>query len=266
MTTGIDKILDRVRKLLKLSEATSEAEAALAAQRAAELMAEYQLSEAEVRAADPAQKPEEIAQRAPCGPDDKRVVAWKGTIASAVAKSMGCRMYWSGGAIRLFGRMSATQAVAYTSQYLWSEVDRLCESAWRARTGGGPTGESARAWKGAFRVGAATRLASRLHVSACERAAADAASIAVKDPKLPATTSTALVLRRKDQEEVDSEYKAYSKGWRTGRGSSAGASSYGGYGAGQRAADGIALGVKRAGLGAGAPRLRGVGVRGETAP
>ena len=48
--SNINKILDRVRKLLALSEnTTSEAEAANAADHAARLMAEYQLTEALVR-------------------------------------------------------------------------------------------------------------------------------------------------------------------------------------------------------------------------
>lgn len=249
-------VLDRVRKLLKLAHGTpSEAEAALAAQRAAELMAEHQLSEAEVRAADPQQKAEEIDRQAPCGPGDKRRVAWKGTIANAVARSMGVKMFWHSGAIRLFGRTSATQATAYTAQYLWHEVDRLADAAWQAHAA--PAWESARAWKSAFRVGAASRLASRLWQAGQAAQAEAVAAVAAKDPALPATTTTALMIRDQDQAEVDREYAAYSKGWRNVSHSTAGCGSSGGYSAGQRAGDGIALGVKRAGLGAGAARLRG---------
>src|SRR3990167_7862705 len=95
---NIQKVLDRVRKLLALSEhTTSEAEATEAAGRASALMEEYELSEALVRLDEPTRKAEPIV-RERLEPDKDEYslkrVAWKETVASAVAKDLGVKLYY----------------------------------------------------------------------------------------------------------------------------------------------------------------------------
>ena len=141
--SNIDKILDRVRKLFALADhSDNEAEAALAASRAAKLMEEYQLTEAFVRLDNPEVKAEPIVREARLEPDapltNRKRIAWKETISSVVAKDLGVHEFFRwhtsfGGRrsadVRGFGRESAVQTWQYTCQYLWRQIDELAEQA-----------------------------------------------------------------------------------------------------------------------------------------
>lgn len=254
---NIDKVLDRVRKFLKLAEHTnSEAEAASAAAQAAKLMEEYQLSEALVRLEDPAVKAEPITEQR-LEPDREvahsKRVAWKETISYAVAESLGVHMFWNntyvGGRkrsdVRGFGRESAVQTWRYTCQYLWRCIDELADQAWESDGDGG----SKKAWKNAFRIGCASRIAERVleHKQAEEDLRKTAVETALNADD---RESLALTVVEKDRNEVDIEYKKRSKGF--GKISGIGVvSRYDGYDAGRTAGDKVSLGGGRAGLASG---------------
>jgi uncharacterized protein YeeX (DUF496 family) len=83
------KIVDRIQKLLRLAKnAGSEAEAALAAERARQLMAEHEIHEAEISLADPTETRvvEEIVKNFEVTKTKKKV-AWHMRLAAAVARS-----------------------------------------------------------------------------------------------------------------------------------------------------------------------------------
>ncbi len=266
-----DQVIDRIQKLLRLSKSTSDAEAALAAQRASELMAAHHLTEALVRAADDTGgAPAEVIIKGqavvdPNGRAAKKKIAWKGTIAHGVAHSMGCRQYWHGPAIMFFGRASAVAAASYTAQYLWREVDRLAEAAYASAPH--DVYDTPRIWKGAFRHGAAGQIAERLHAVARDAKAAataarqEAARVAhnaeIDGDATKGTHRQALVLLNRDAQEVEEEYATFTKGFRSTRIGSGRIRSWGGYGAGQAAGRNIHLGGGRAALGRGPGRLKG---------
>lgn len=259
----INKVLDRVRKLLALSEhTTSEAEAAEAASRATKLMDEYQLSEALVRLDEPNRPAEPILQNEKLEPDAKtntKRVAWKETIASAVARDLGVKMYyWTSHKdgrnrtkIHGMGRESAVQTWRYTCQYLWRAVDDLAVEAWDGGQDAAAQA-SARAWKNAFRVGCASRLAVRISEkrSEAETLRAEAKKAAVGDRH-----DLALAVVEKDRDAVDQEYAEMSKTWKGTLSSVGQVSSSNGYQAGKRAGDQVSLGGGRSGLAAGQGRL-----------
>lgn len=266
--SNIEKVLDRVRKFLKLAEHSSnEHEAASAAAQAAKLMEEYQLSDALVRLDDPAVAPEPIVEQR-LDPDrvvaHSKRVAWKEAISTAVARSVGVKMFWNwtriGGRkhsdIRGFGRESAVQTWRYTSQYLWRAVDEFADAAWEA-SGHASAGRGvARAWKNAFRVGCATRLAIRL------KEIKDAEELARKQAKEAAVgaetrDSLAMTLIEKDRDGMDAAYKERSKNFGKAVASIGSTSSYAGYQAGREVGDKIHLGGGRAGLASGRGMLTG---------
>ena len=155
-----DKIIDRVQKLLALaSNAGSEAEAALAAERAAKLMAEHEIHEAQlsldgaanVRTPEPIEKCHYVTRT-------RKRVAWHMNIVGSVDETYGARAYWQGGSVVLFGRLSAVQAAAYTSQYLIREVERLTDRE-------APASRFSRAYRNAFRLGCSSRVASRVRAA-----------------------------------------------------------------------------------------------------
>ncbi len=268
----MDNILARIQKLLRLAgRSTNEHEAAAAASRAAALMAAHQLSEAEVRLSDSERPPEPIVSAFRLDPEDdvkrrRKIVAWRGAVAGATAKALGCYMYWSRGDIRFFGRESAVQTAAYTTHYLCGEIERLAKEA--RRRVDLASWESPRAWGNAFRIGAAQAVAIRLIERAqSERSARKAATeearraaaVAETQGMVEAQTRTsqAMVLVERDQEEVEAAYAQHSRRFKTAR--VGGYSSSGGYGAGREAGRSVHLGGGRAALGAGAPALRGGG-------
>lgn len=280
------KAIDRVRKLLRLAEgAGSEAEAASAAAQAADLMAEFQLSEAVLKLETGDDKRREaIVEGAVPGAAKKKRVAWQSTIADAVAASYGCKQFWRGKEIAIYGRESSVQAVNYTCQYLFREVERLCSEAWereaaktedrsyyewRADKGDGEPGyvvvsktvSLGRGWKNAFRVGAANAISRRLYVERRKRrdnavrAARRAHDEAPAEAKVE-IKADALALIARDEREVEVAYEEKSKSFRTVA-SIGQVSSSSGYKSGKAAGESVAIGGKRAGLPAGQGRLKG---------
>lgn len=210
---SIVKIIVRVRKLLALARSTNHAEAASAAAHAAELMHEYNLSEAELRISGDVRPPEVIIQDHSVN-TSLRKIRWKGTIAGAVIRLHGGHMFWRGGSLRFFGRESAVQAAAYTTQFLWQEVESLCAEAWKqAKDDGGAS--SAKSWCNSFRVGAASAISIRLNQKAAELRRDNHAT------SVTATTTTtkagALLLVKKEEEDVRAAYVRFSKGFATSK-------------------------------------------------
>lgn len=270
--SNLSDIQRRVRGLLKLSKSDNEHEAAAAASRAAKLIAEYQLNEALLRVDDDTRKPEAILTEAQIEGEqyhvrrDKRHkrVAWKGTIAAGVADSLGAEMWWDGNnGIRCFGRETATQAWSYMCRYLYNEVDRLCEEAWsREGAAAARAGQSPRAWKNAFRVGAANTIYSRL---AAERRAqkkqreveiAAAIKQSVNTDEKMSRESVALTVLEKDQQEVEREYAVFGKQHNFRATAAIGyVSSRTGYDAGKEAGERINLNRNRGALPEGQRRI-----------
>lgn len=160
------KIIDRIRKLLALSKSSNEHEAAAAAARAAELMAQHQLSEAalcevELEPVDA----HSIDESGKC-------VSWKGTLANGCARAFCCRMFWNRAehwdtkrhrwkqTVRtmVVGRENDVAGVRYMYQYLVKEVARLADEAWKEKT----RYVSLRSWKNSFRLGCSARIQKRL--------------------------------------------------------------------------------------------------------
>lgn len=233
-----DKIIDRIQKLLRLSKSSNEHEAALAASNAAALMAEHQISDAQLRVDDPTAPNEAIGDTVVERRGTR--IAWRGRIAHGVAASMGCKMYWrDGGNVSIIGKPSHVAAVTYTYQYLCCEIDRIADEAWEQHQY--EARETVRVWKNAFRLGAASVIHSRLHADIGREAA-----------KPAGRESQAMVLVRQDVQAV----MAYAANLHLRAGRPAKVSSRDGYDHGQEAGRSVVLGGGGAGaLGSGAKRI-----------
>jgi hypothetical protein len=263
-----------------LAKGTSEHEAALAAGKASQLIEQFQLSEAMIRLDEPEAEPEPIAKDARLEPElqefggrgsGRKRVAWRETIARALASDLGIHMYWGNHIdMRGFGRESAIQTWRYTFQYLVRAVDQLTDEAWvRQRD----PEESARSWKNAFRSGCAQRLAVRVweerqarkkanaqhaeNLTTMSETASDQESETFDERVDARRECQALAIIAKDQAQVDDEYKAYSKNWKGSIGGIGSTSSMSGYEHGKAAGDRISLGGKRAALRSGQGRIGG---------
>lgn len=175
-----DKIIDKIKKLLALSQSANEHEAALAAARASELMLEHQISEAKLQTTTTTEEP--IEEHVVEG-SDKKCVMWKGELAERIAVTLGCKMFWLSRKLdathkevftKILGRKSSVQTVEYLYLYLVAEINRLAESKYdpendeeyqRAEQNGAHfshRSHAARRWKEAFRLGATRTICNRL--------------------------------------------------------------------------------------------------------
>jgi hypothetical protein len=240
-----DKIADRIRKLLELAKSDNEHEAAAAAGRAATLMAEHAVTEAMLEVTDSTHAREPIVEGDLAEKDQTRTrTAWRVTIASAVAKSYDCRTFFMFSNLVALGRTSSVNAWRYTCGYLFATIDRLADSGW-ARMGG--NGESARAWKNAFRLGAASVVAQRLLATVRERAAAqvktaqlEGAVGAVDATQALVRATQALTIVAQGQAEVNKTFEERTKNFRTAKPLGV-TSSRAGFAAGKEAGQTIAL-------------------------
>lgn len=141
-----EEAIEKVRKLLALSQSNNPHEAALAAQRAQEILDKYEIEQGmlDLSSDDPTDK-EQITQDGILGEPTQRMSAWKGVLSDALARANACRSYWnwtrtySGGRImrlKIVGRPSDVQKVQYMFGLLVAEVDRLTK---RDCTGEGKT-------------------------------------------------------------------------------------------------------------------------------
>jgi hypothetical protein len=241
----MDKVIDRIRKLLALAKSANEHEAAAAAARAAELMAEHELSEATIRATGGAAA-EQIVEAPVDGTSvESRKCAWKLAIAHGAAAAFGVRMWIHGGKIVGMGRSSAVQTWSYTCAYLYAEVERLTIDGWLTVAASGEAwAHSSRAWKSAFRLGAGRVIGLRLLEQAHRKKSA------------PVATGEALVIISRDRAEVEAAFAERTAGFRKGRAVGK-ASDAAGYRAGTTAGRDLSLGGSRAGLPAPQRKLGG---------
>ncbi len=266
-----EKIVTRIHKLLELSHSTNENEAATAAARASELMSEHAVTEAMLEVVDESDAAQAgvrereaiVKDGLPDAPERK--VAWRDTIASAVAKSLDCEVYYCDGSLHAMGRASNVSAWKYTSAYLFAEVARLADEAWLVDGKDlAAVGERPRTWKGAFRLGAADVIANRLWQQkrdseqlekarakelaavqgAKELASGDVVGAGKRSDLALVRVDAALEIVRRDREAVKTKFKEMTSGdgWHKTRSIGDSTRGRGGYGAGREAGAKVSLG------------------------
>ena len=159
-----EDVMDKLKKLMSLSQSSNEHEAALAAQRAAELMARHQIEAAEFHAhvghTDEPTTPEsgriDAEEESAWG---KREEAWKAQLADALATNLGGKMWRQYGhkIFRFFmiGPPDSIAAARYLYMALEAQIRRLGQVEMRKR------GES-NAWRRAYQLGMVLNVSSRL--------------------------------------------------------------------------------------------------------
>ena len=242
MTTK-DKALDKLRKLLELSKSSNEHEAALAAARAADIMLQFQISEAELDSTDATV--DEMGDVVADAMTSK--VAWKGALGYSVASGCGCRMYWSyihdtnrGRSVRtiqIFGGTTDVQTARYLYSYLAKELTRLAKAAYDPdadplRYGNAANkAQAARTWQNSFKLGACAVIEKRLK---------EQREVTVAKTKTDGKTK-ALVVLQKQAVAVKSAWDAKISNWKSGKASKA-TVNHSAMAQGAKAANSIALG------------------------
>ncbi len=147
------RIAEKVRRLLALSTSSNEHEAAAAAAKAQELLHRYNLSMADVSAAERPDYGREIV-------DIGNSASWRGVLLQAIAKPNGAYVVGLGaGRYAIIGQPHTIEVCRYLYEYLSREIDRLADQAWSRYSG---YESSSRRWKTSFRFGAVSIVADRL--------------------------------------------------------------------------------------------------------
>ena len=162
-----EEAIQKAVKLLRLSTSSNKHEAALAAQRAQELLDRFEISQAMLEDGPEDEKDEPIfnfAERgAPLEDLGTKVPQWKSRLALAVCNANSCKVYIERVPSRtsrlrrtffqIIGRASDVEKVRYLYQFLCREVNRL------ARRDGEGCGVQ---WKLAYRIGVVETISRNL--------------------------------------------------------------------------------------------------------
>lgn len=191
LPADLDRIVDRVKKLLALSSSQNPHEAALAAAKAQELLFKHNLSLAMVEAELPGGRHSRyINDRF----DSGGWMDWRRRLLAAVARNNFCRgvSYEGTRDVGIVGEPHNVLVVKHLYAFLVRELMRLADAA--AAEQPDLDAENARAWKRSFFLGAVRTIAQRLAAQRQRDAAAD-------------PQSTALVLRK--GQELDEAYRQH---------------------------------------------------------
>lgn len=189
MAENLNAIREKVKKLLALASCAgaTEAEAALAAAKAQELLDEYHLAAADL--GDDADE-SDAAKRHDFPGESGRMPTWRNVLREAVASTCNCfgvrslqtRTY------HLFGKPSDVQLAVELNGFLCEQIERI------ARGMSGDNGGRDRSWHASFKLGCASRVGQRLRQRYKERLAAADVSHPSRATPDGATRGGALVL------------------------------------------------------------------------
>lgn len=168
-----ERVLDRLAKLLAVADdGSNEHESTLAAERAAKLMAEHQISAADIRARGSVKPTVEKGRIDADGDDFSRVEAWHKALGAVVADAMGGRMWLYGKGrnqqFMMVGPPDSVSSARYVYQHLERQVNKLSRAAMRAMQ------QTQNAWRRAYALGMVTRINERMREG--RRSAMSAAS------------------------------------------------------------------------------------------
>ena len=171
MMEGMDAVLAKVKKLLKLAEGNANVEeSASAAAKAQELIDKYKLSLTDLEAREVEAEPISVDHTLRQG---KHMIWWQLKLACGVALANSCKAYSQdtvlpngkkySNNIKLIGSKSDAMIVAYLYGYLVKEIDRRAKLAVsKLELDGEHWGVSPRSYGNSFRIGCVDAINARL--------------------------------------------------------------------------------------------------------
>lgn len=252
-TTKIEKVMDRIKKLLAMATSSNPHEAANAAAKAAALMAEYELEEADLRVESGEANVDPVEAAMWDGFSSQRTSTWRGYLIVGILKAFGCHGYWNPvydnvtrkriTSFRVIGRKTNVQTSNYMYLYLEEELLSLCDKAWGDLPASQACMVHGKRWRNSFLVGAALEVQRRLFEQWRQT-----------NDYYKQSNEKAMVLVRQDQSEVDAFYaKVKSELNLKAKSTSNTRVNHDAYSQGKEAGSRVSLGGSRGNIGA-APR------------
>ena len=196
-----NKIIEKIQKLLALSQSPNAEEAASAAAMAAKLMAQYELEEADIRVATGGVNEDPIDDSLLEDLFGKNIIKWKDFLLVGLVKAFHCHGYFTTNkatgnvAYRIIGRKSNVQTVNYMFKYLVNEVTNMANKAWLEYSAFHTTPVHGKTWKTSFLIGTSLTIQKRLFEMVANEANQQNSS-----------NERALAIVQKDRQEVDDFY------------------------------------------------------------
>ena len=156
----MEDIVEKIQKLLRLSESSNPNEAALAAQRASEMMLKYNISKAVIESAENPEKRESVLYQMFDECPGKNRNFFRGDLANSIAAFFDTKILWKGNDLWLIGTASDMNAVKYLFGAILNQIEELTESEWWRF--GKWQGVHGKTWKGSFRQGCLDEVRRRL--------------------------------------------------------------------------------------------------------
>lgn len=154
------KIYEKITKLLALSKSPNEHEAALAAERAQDLLLKYNLSLADIQTPG---SQEEIGKHLVSSMPGGKKYHWCGTLLNGIATANFCKAVWTGSSLFVIGRKSNAAVCREMYLYLLEAIERVSAEAWKAwKKQTKPSGAESTRWYNSFVDGCTNRIYYRL--------------------------------------------------------------------------------------------------------
>ena len=223
------KILEKIQKLMSLADSPNESEAQSAMDKAQALMVQYNISISDISVSDESNDIIEDSIK-----ETGRLSSWESVLMSAVAKVNYCDAFVTrsrrAGKTKLVmvGKPHHVAIAKAMFDYLSATVERECK---RVKTEN-PIDTVGRSWSASFKLGCASRIASRLKEK----------MESMKSQGIPEVAVTALVVVdsfRKADQDIQ-KYHAQA-GRKFGKASKCSFSNGAGYSAGQSAGNSVSL-------------------------
>lgn len=194
-----ERILQKIRDVMAradVSRTGSVEESATAAKIAAKMMAEYHISQAELRFNSDDADLDAMVQTDILGGKTRNAVQWQVQLANAIAEANDCKCIYTSGsykdrvgaAICILGRDSAVQVCNYMFTYLVNIIQIKCKEEQNRQN---IFGRGVKRWGNSFRHGAVQTIRTRLQTARRETYA------------IRGNTSTALVALNKESQELE---------------------------------------------------------------
>jgi hypothetical protein len=221
-----EKLLERIRALLRLAESNcNEHEASLAMERAQALLLKHNLTAAQVGTS-------EVNAQSQVGLDrwEWKPAPWKRGLVGAIARAYLCRAIGTPHHVIVVGRPENIAVAESIWNWLVTQVESIC-----LREALAVDSRARRSWRTSWLLGCASRLSERLRESA---------------NGLTSDETALVVSHKKENADFIGKY------WHLAPVKIPTIGDYSAYSAGLSAGSGISLGANK-GLGAGVPRLKG---------
>jgi len=218
----MDKVIDRVRKLLSLANNNANInEAAAAAAQAQKLIAQHQLDMATIAV----EEGKDSLSDEPIGISDvplyegKRAITWKGSLAQIIAENNACRVFLSVGTgnICVVGKPANIEMTRFLYSYVAAEIERLSEISLRYQGFGR---EGAKTWSNNFKLGAVSAVRDNLAAMKREvqaQAASSAMVLIRNEDQAVKSFVDNMHLRQKPKVKITHDISARAAGYQAGK-------------------------------------------------